>query len=103
MRTKPTNQNLPVKLAAIGAALPTLVFAYATGPDATLAGVANAVTVTVAGVRATVVGAALAPGNAGLYQIAVPVPGSISDGGQPLVAQVSGIASPSNFFLSVQR
>ena len=72
-------------------------------PSDQLAGVANTVTVTVAGVPATVVGAALAPGNAGLYQIAVQIPDSVSDGDQPVVTQVSGIASPSNVFLSVQR
>jgi uncharacterized protein (TIGR03437 family) len=72
-------------------------------PSDQLAYVANTVTVTVAGVPATVVGAALAPGNAGLYQIAVQVPGSVADGDQPLMAEVSGMASPSNVFLSVQR
>jgi uncharacterized protein (TIGR03437 family) len=72
-------------------------------PSDPLAAVANTVTVTVAGAPATVVGAALAPGNAGLYQIAVQIPASVADGDQPLVAQVSGIQSPSNVFLSVQR
>jgi uncharacterized protein (TIGR03437 family) len=72
-------------------------------PSDQLAYVANAVTVTVGGVPATVVGAALAPGNAGLYQIAVQVPSSVPDGDLPLLAQVSGIESPSNVLLSVQR
>jgi uncharacterized protein (TIGR03437 family) len=72
-------------------------------PSDQLANVANTVTVTIAGVPATVVGAALAPGNAGLYQIAVQIPSSVSDGDQPVVAQVSGSNSPSQVLLSVQR
>ena len=72
-------------------------------PADQLASVANAVTVTVGGIPATVVGAALAPGNAGLYQIAVQIPGSVPDGDQALVAQVSGMQSPSSVLLSVQR
>jgi len=72
-------------------------------PSDQLASVANSIAVTVAGVPATVIGAALAPGNAGLYQIAVQIPTSVSDGDQPVMAQVSGLQSPSNVFLSVQR
>ena len=72
-------------------------------PSDQLANVANTVTVTIGGLPAIVVGAALAPGNAGLYQIAVQVPASISDGDQAVIAQVSGQPSPSNVLLSVQR
>ena len=70
-------------------------------PTDPLANVANTVTVTIGGAPATVVGAALAPGNAGLYQVAVQVPASISDGDQAVIAQVSGQSSPSNVLLSV--
>lgn len=72
-------------------------------PSDALAYVANPVTITIAGVNAPVVGAALAPGNAGLYQIAVQIPSSVANGDQLIVAQVTGLQSPSNVLLSVQR
>jgi uncharacterized protein (TIGR03437 family) len=60
-------------------------------------------TVTIGGVQAQVIGAALSPGFAGLYQIAVQVPGSLSDGDQPIVAQAGGAQSPAGVVLTVQR
>jgi uncharacterized protein (TIGR03437 family) len=68
-----------------------------------VASVAGAVTVTIGNTAATVLGAALAPGNPGLYQIAVQVPGSVPDGDLAVVAQVSGIQSSSGVLLSVKR
>jgi len=65
--------------------------------------VAAAVTVTIGGINAPVVGAALTPGNAGLYQIAIQIPNSVAQGDLPIVASVSGLGSPSNVLLSVQR
>jgi uncharacterized protein (TIGR03437 family) len=72
-------------------------------PSDQLYAVANPVSVTIGGVPAQVVGAALTPGNAGLYQIAVQVPASLADGDQPVVAQVSGVQSPSDVYISVQH
>jgi len=65
--------------------------------------VISPVSVTIGNVAATVIGAALAPGNAGLYQIAVQVPVSLPDGDQPVIAQLAGMQSPSNVLLSVKR
>ena len=60
------------------------------------------VTVTVGGISATVYGAALAPGFAGLYQVAIQVPTSAAAGDQPIVATVGGVSSPSTTLLTVQ-
>jgi uncharacterized protein (TIGR03437 family) len=64
---------------------------------------ANAVTVTVGGANAPVYGAALAPGYAGLYQIAIQVPGSAPDGDVPVKLSIGGVASPDSVFLTVHR
>jgi uncharacterized protein (TIGR03437 family) len=64
---------------------------------------ANPVTVTVGNVSAQVYGAALAPGYAGLYQIALQIPGSTPDGDIPVKASIGGIQSPDNVFITVQH
>jgi uncharacterized protein (TIGR03437 family) len=58
-------------------------------------------TVTVDNVPATVYGAALAPGFAGLYQVAIQVPSSLSAGNWPVVATISGASSPTGLVLAV--
>lgn len=63
----------------------------------------TAPTVTVNGVAATVYGAALTPGFAGLYQVAIQVPSSVGSGDWPIVATIGGVASPSGVVLSVQK
>jgi uncharacterized protein (TIGR03437 family) len=60
-------------------------------------------TVTINNVQATVYGAALAPGFAGLYQIAIQVPASLADGDWPLAASIGGVSSPTGIVLSVKR
>jgi uncharacterized protein (TIGR03437 family) len=72
-------------------------------PMSPVASVANGVTVTIGDVAATLVAAAMTPGNPGLYQIAVRVPDSVTDGDLAVVAQISGIQSSSNVLLSVKR
>ena len=59
--------------------------------------------VTINNVQATVFGAALAPGFAGLYQVAIQVPSSLADGTWPLVATIGGVSSPAGISLAVQR
>ena len=59
--------------------------------------------VTVDNVAATVYGAALAPGYAGLYQVAIQVPASLADGDWPVVATIGGVSSPAGAVLSVRR
>ena len=72
-------------------------------PANPVANVANQVTVTIGNIGATVAGAAICPGNPGLYQIAVQVPSSAPDGDLPVVAQISGVQSSSNVLLNVKR
>ena len=59
--------------------------------------------VSVNGVAATVLGAALAPGLAGLYQVAIQVPGGLADGDWSVLAAIGGVSSPSGVILSVQH
>lgn len=64
---------------------------------------ATPVTVTVGNQAATVYGAALAPGLAALYQVAIQVPPSLSDGDYPVVATINGQSSPVTTLISVQH
>ena len=60
-------------------------------------------TIMVGGMPATVYGAALAPGFAGLYQIAIQVPASLTNGDWPVQAVIGGSPSPSSLVLTVQQ
>jgi uncharacterized protein (TIGR03437 family) len=51
----------------------------------------------------TVYGAALAPGNAGLYQVAIQVPESLADGDYPVRATIGGVQSPDGIVLAVRK
>ncbi len=64
---------------------------------------ANTVAVTVGGQPAMVYGAALTPGFAGLYQVAIQIPTSLANGDYPVVAMVSGTQSPSTTLITVQQ
>jgi uncharacterized protein (TIGR03437 family) len=59
--------------------------------------------VTVDSIPAIVYGAALAPGSAGLYQIAIQVPGSLADGDWPIQALIGAVLSPAGTILSVHQ
>ena len=59
--------------------------------------------VTINNLPATVYGAALAPGFAGLYQVAIQVPATLADGDWPVVASIGGVQSPSGMVLSVKQ
>jgi uncharacterized protein (TIGR03437 family) len=65
--------------------------------------VANAPTVTVGATPVTVIGAALSPGSAGLYQVAIQLPDSIATGDQPVVAGVAGYRSPATTSLFIAK
>jgi uncharacterized protein (TIGR03437 family) len=58
-------------------------------------------TVTVNNTPAVVYGAALAPGSAGLYQIAIQVPTTLADGDWPIQASIGGVTSPTGIVLSI--
>jgi uncharacterized protein (TIGR03437 family) len=60
-------------------------------------------TVTINGTPAVVYGAALAPGSAGLYQIAIQVPSTLADGDWSIQATIGSIASPTGAILSVHH
>jgi uncharacterized protein (TIGR03437 family) len=59
------------------------------------------VSVTVGGEPATVYGAALAPGYAALFQVAIQIPATLADGDYPVVATVMGVPSPSSVLIGV--
>jgi uncharacterized protein (TIGR03437 family) len=59
-------------------------------------------TVTIGGSPAPLAGAAMSPGSAGLYQIAVTVP-NVGDGDQEVVATAGGLSSPRGVTISVKR
>ncbi len=60
-------------------------------------------TVKINSISSLVYGAALAPGFAGLYQVAIQVPSSITDGDWPIVTSIGGVQSPSGAVLSVKQ
>jgi uncharacterized protein (TIGR03437 family) len=72
-------------------------------PSDKLYSTGTAPTVTVNNVAAVVYGAALAPGYAGLYQVAIQVPSSLADGDWPIVANIGGVQSPAGVILSVHH
>jgi uncharacterized protein (TIGR03437 family) len=72
-------------------------------PSNTTYNTANTVSVTVGNKPATVYGAALAPGYAGLYQVAIQIPASLANGDYPVVATISGVQSPSTTLITVQK
>jgi uncharacterized protein (TIGR03437 family) len=59
--------------------------------------------ITIDNLPATVYGAALAPGSAGLYQIAIQVPTSLADGDWQVQASIGGVQSPAGTILSVHQ
>jgi uncharacterized protein (TIGR03437 family) len=59
--------------------------------------------VTINNIPATVYGGALAPGSAGLYQIAIQVPSTLADGDWPIQATIGNITSPPGTILSVHQ
>lgn len=72
-------------------------------PSATTYNTASVVTVTIGTTSATVSGAALAPGYAGLYQIAIQIPAGLANGDCPVVAIISGVSSPATTLITVQQ
>jgi uncharacterized protein (TIGR03437 family) len=64
---------------------------------------ANTVTVTLNGAPVNVLGAALTPETAGLYQVAIQLPTQLANGDYQVVATVGTAQSPSTTLLSVQN
>ncbi len=71
-------------------------------PSTTTYNTATTVSVTVGKKPATVYGAALAPGYAGLYQIAIQIP-ALANGDYPVIATITGAQSPSTTMITVQQ
>jgi uncharacterized protein (TIGR03437 family) len=63
----------------------------------------NMPAVFIGGVQADPIYSVLAPGYAGLFQVAVKVPQALADGAQPVVVQLGGYSSPDGFVLAVQH
>ena len=61
-----------------------------------------AATMTIGNIPATVYGVALAPGFAGLYQVAIQVPPSLGSGDWPVAATIGGVQSPTGIVITVQ-
>ena len=59
--------------------------------------------ISIGNIPATVEGAALASGSAGVYQIAIQVPGSLTNGDWPIQASIGGVSSPTGAILTVQQ
>jgi uncharacterized protein (TIGR03437 family) len=59
--------------------------------------------VTVGNISAMVYGAALAPSFAGLYQVAIQIPVSITSGDWPVTAAIGGAQTPTGMTLTVQQ
>lgn len=79
--------------APAGVLVPGDQFYYTAGPA----------TVTIGSLPAQVIYAVLAPGFAGLYQVAIQVPSNAPDGDLPIVASINGVPSPSGVSLTVQH
>lgn len=60
-------------------------------------------TVTLSNSPVTVVGAALSPNAAALYQVAIQVPNSIASGDHPVQVSIGGVTSPLGIILAVQK
>jgi uncharacterized protein (TIGR03437 family) len=63
----------------------------------------NGVTVKLGGQPVNLVGTALSPGLAGVYQIAIQIPASLPNGDYTVVATVNGAQSQSGILLAVQK
>jgi uncharacterized protein (TIGR03437 family) len=85
-----------------GPTTPAAPVGFVTPADATYS-TSTLPTVTIDNVPATVYGAALAPGFAGLYQVAIQVPESLADGDWPILAALGGVQSPAGAVLSVRK
>jgi uncharacterized protein (TIGR03437 family) len=72
-------------------------------PSAPIYNTTTAVSVTVGNQPVPVYGAALAPGYAGLYQIAIQIPASLANGDYRVVATISGAQSPSGTLITVAQ
>ena len=72
-------------------------------PSSTVYRTLSPVTVTVGNAAANVIYTVLAPGSAGLYQVAIQMPATMADGDYPVVATISGAQSPSNVLITVQQ
>ena len=83
----PTDPPVPAGIQAPGDRL------YSTGP----------VEVTIGSVQAQVYGSALSPGFAGLYQVAIQVPGNLAHGDYQIKATIGGASSPGNVYLTVKQ
>ena len=72
-------------------------------PSDQLYSVINPPTVLIGNIAAQVIGAALSPGFAALYQISVVVPDGLDNGDKQIMLQSGSAQSPTGVFLNIQR
>ncbi len=72
-------------------------------PATTTANVTRLPTVTIGGIGAQIIGAALAPSYASLYQIAVQIPAGLADGDQVVVVQSNSLNSADGIYLTIKN
>ncbi len=87
------DERLTLYATGLGVTTPAIPYGIPIPGDKTYSTSTNP-TVTINSVPTVVYGAALAPGFAGLYQVAIQVPASLPDGDWPLVTTIGGVASP---------
>jgi uncharacterized protein (TIGR03437 family) len=85
-----------------GATTPAAPVGYLTPGDQTYS-TSTLPAVVIGNLPATVYGAALASGFAGLYQVAIQVPEALGNGDWPIVATIDGVSSSSGLVLSVEK
>ena len=85
-----------------GPTMPVAPLGVAT-PGSSTYPTASAPIINVNNIAAIVYGAALAPGSAGLYQIAIQVPSNLADGDWPIQAIIGGVTSMAGTILSVHQ
>jgi uncharacterized protein (TIGR03437 family) len=105
--TTPANAGETIILwgTGFGATSPVAPAGQVTPSNGTAYNTANSVTVTIGGINAPVYDgvAALTPGEAGLYQVAVTVPSSLASGDYAVIATINGSQSPTTTLLTVQN
>ncbi len=102
LTTVPAKPGEVVLLFAVGLG-PTNPAVAAGQVPANIARTTNPVTIRFGEVAVTPDYAGVSPGSAGLYQFNVKVPDTIPNGDVPVVAEINGLRSQDNIFITVQR
>jgi uncharacterized protein (TIGR03437 family) len=102
LTTTPARPGETVLLFAAGLG-PTNPAVEAGAVASTIASTTSPVTVRFGDAVAQVSYAGLSPGSSGLYQLNVQVPGTVPDGDVAVTAEINGVKTQDNIFLTIQR